>query len=434
MRKKHETFVFFTINDSPKFKTTLKTSVVSQITSAAQLLQPSGQSFVAVNVAFSQSGLSKLGVTDDLKDATFTGGQSADATNLGDPGTVNWVGAFKDRKSMHGVLLVASDTQKSIDAQMQSLRTAFGSSMSILYTLPGRIRSGRYAGHEHFGFLDGIGQPAISGWDISPRRGQQVVTPGIILAGEPGDTVRGRPLWTKDGSFLAFRQLKQLVPEFEAFIDVKAPAVDGLTAHESKDLFAARMVGRWKSGTPVDLAPLRDNPAIGADSNRNNDFTFLHGDNALTFNSDQSRCPFHAHIRKTRPRADLPSPLNAIMRCGIPYGGEVTSGETRAKTSSPDIRLERGLAFVAYQSNLANGFQFLQKAWANNPNFITNKTVAPGFDPIIGANHGGQRFISGWDLKNTSSTTTLQSDFVVSRGGEYFFSPSISALRDVIAA
>lgn len=37
--------------------------------------------------------------------------------------------------------------------------------------------------------------------------------PGEILVGETGDSVT-RPAWAKDGSFLVFRQLKQLVPEF----------------------------------------------------------------------------------------------------------------------------------------------------------------------------------------------------------------------------
>ena len=61
-----------------------------------------------------------------------------------------------------------------------------------------------------------------------------------------------------------------------------------------------------------------------------NFFDFNHAGFDLT--SDQSHCPFSAHIRKTRPRADLagvnPSlpvnvqaaPANSIIRSGIPYG------------------------------------------------------------------------------------------------------------------
>jgi hypothetical protein len=97
-----------------------------------------------------------------------------------------------------------------------------------------------------FGFLDGIGQPPVSGFTITPVPGQEIINPGIILLGEPGDTM-SRPSWAKDGSFLVFRQLQQLVPEFDDFVVNNAPPVTGLTASQASDLFGARMIGRWKS-------------------------------------------------------------------------------------------------------------------------------------------------------------------------------------------
>lgn len=58
----------------------------------------------------------------------------------------------------------------------------------------------------------------------------------------------------------------------------------------------------------------------------------------------------------------------------------------------------------------------------------------PGFDPIIGARLDGQaRFVHGLDPTDPNKETTLIVDFVQSRGGEYFFSPSISALSTVIS-
>lgn len=99
-----------------------------------------------------------------------------------------------------------------------------------------------------FGYLDGISQPALAGFNIMPKPGQQVVPPGVILTGALGDTLAlQRPSWMKDGSFMAFRQLQQLVPEFDAFKETTAPNVTGLTRKESIDLFGARMIGRWKS-------------------------------------------------------------------------------------------------------------------------------------------------------------------------------------------
>lgn len=68
-------------------------------------------------------------------------------------------------------------------------------------------------------------------------------------------------------------------------------------------------------------------------------------------------------------------------------------------------------------------------SFLSHPNFPT-----PGFDPIIGANHGQQRFTQGLDPANQTRNITLPLDFIISRGGEYFFSPSLSAIIDTITA
>jgi len=118
------------------------------------------------------------------------------------------------------------------------------------------------------------------------------------------------------------------------------------------------------------------------------------------------------------------------MRAGLPYGPEVSAKEAETNTTT----IERGLAFVAYQSNLATGFHFLQQTWASNPKFVPGKTSGPpGFDPIIGANQGQPRNTTGLDPNNPTGNTTFITDFVVSRGGEYFFSPSISAISTIFS-
>lgn len=109
----------------------------------------------------------------------------------------------------------------------------------------------------------------------------------------------------------------------------------------------------------------------------------------------------------------------------------VTATETASFTSNSTI--ERGLAFVSYQSSIADGFQFLQTVWANQPTFAPSHAPEPGWDPIIGQAGTGTRFMNGYDIQNTNANLQLEQEFVVSRGGEYFFSPSISAIRDVIS-
>jgi len=97
--------------------------------------------------------------------------------------------------------------------------------------------------------MDGISQPAVRGFVTNPNPGQAVVDAGRILVGEPGDEILNRPTWTKDGSFLVFRQLKQLVPEFNKFLADNPLSIpgSGLSPKQGSELLGARMVGRWKS-------------------------------------------------------------------------------------------------------------------------------------------------------------------------------------------
>jgi len=291
----------------------------------------------------------------------------------------------------------------------------------------GEARPGDEQGHEHFGFMDGISQPGVIGFTgVNPNVPS---VPGQILLNSTAILLGNDSSWTKDGTFLAFRQLKQLVPEFNKYLTDNPILEPALTPENGSALLGARMMGRWKSGAPIDLAPFADDPVLAADPQRNNNFTFVHpGEDLSTYQVD---CPFSAHIRKTRPRGDFTpeNVANHIIRAGIPYGPEVTDAEAASNTSSTDSSLERGLAFVAYSSNLDTGFRFLQQKWANNPAFLRGT----GVDPIIGALAGAERNITGLDPAVPSEVTSLVIDFVVSRGGEYFFSPSLDAILNTLS-
>lgn len=227
-----------------------------------------------------------------------------------------------------------------------------------------------------FGFLDGISNPAVAGVnkDLS---GQGPVQPGVILLGRDGDPVTDRQGWTKDGSFLAFRFLQQLVPEFDRFLELNAPRVND-PAVNTAELLGARLTGRWKSGAPTQVTPLHDDPKLAADPTRNNVFTFDNG--------NQEKCPFAAHVRKMNPRGDIDQ-VNGInphrvIRRGIQYGPEVNDRERKQHKTEKD----RGLLFVSYQSSLENGFQFLQKRkWSlllivgqRVPSMLTSWTTQAG--------------------------------------------------------
>ncbi|KAJ7223533.1 hypothetical protein GGX14DRAFT_658452 [Mycena pura] len=175
---------------------------------------------------------------------------------------------------------------------------------------------------------------------------------------------------------------------------------------------------------------------------------------------NQTNCPFSAHIRKVHPRGDLSDgadqQLHFIIRSSIPYGPEVTSAETASATSTIDrglcIRYVRhcpifalhvlSVASVAYQASIGNGFVFLQNVWINNNGFPFGKVdPTPGVDPIIGTGidalfglTGGPQNISGMDPADAALDIVRPETYVVSRGGEYFFSPSLSGLDHIIIA
>lgn len=369
MKKNKELFFFFSINDADTFKAKLQSDIHTLITSANDLLSVSTQPITAVNLALSKTGLGQLSITETLGDILFDVGQQATASALGDD-INNWVPQFLDQV-IHGVFLLASDTDDNINNELANILSILGTSITEVYRLAAAARPGDQQGHERkssiraflslflieckdFGFMDGISQPALDGFN-TPLPGQAQVPPGVIVLGADGDPhLDSRPDWVKDGSFLAFRQLQQFVPEFNKFLRDSAPTVPGLSTDESVDLLGARMVGRWKSvcimskltfatrlltppliqGAPVDLSPLHDDPVLAADPTRNNNFNFTHP--GFNFTSDQTHCPFSAHIRKVAPRADFPAPeviiVNHILRAGTPYGPE---GNTVFRGSFP---------------------------------------------------------------------------------------------------
>ncbi|KAG8736144.1 hypothetical protein FRC10_009652 [Ceratobasidium sp. 414] len=464
--KKKQEFIFFVIADSAKFKAAIPSlrvtstgDVIRSREAIAQAKQANPGSLVPLpllNIAFSRRGLDALGIKDDLGDAVFSAGQLADARNLGDEGKTiggkfdpNWEQAFKTR--IDAVLLVVGETWVTVNAKVAEALQTFGDSVRVVDNLKASVRPGAekvraclvehanrvnfgLQGHEHFGWIreDGISNPAIKGIGAS-LPGQRVLPPGIIVTGKTGDTVR-RPGWAVEGSFLAFRQLNQLVPEFHDFLEKNPIDLPGLDRKQGSELLGARLVGRWKSGAPIQLSPLHDDPVLAKDPQRNNNFVYPQDKGE----EGQTACPYAAHIRKTNPRNDLdglaPKGVEraSMTRAGIPFGPEVTFEENEEKVTEH----ERGLAFVSYQSDLSQGFQFVQKSWANARNFPPQKAPAgapaliPGFDPIIGQADGASRATLG---TTGGPQLTLPRDFVVSRGGEYFFSPSIRALKTVFA-
>ncbi|CAE6486107.1 unnamed protein product [Rhizoctonia solani] len=330
--KKKEEFIFFVIQNAAKFKQALpklKVTTTADVIEARKTIQEKKSQQAGLiplafsNIAFSKKGLDALGITDNLGDQPFAGGQLADARNLGDDGTTGpsgfdpvWETAFKHR--VDGVFVLAGESWASINVKIVEILKDFATSIRVVYRLKGSVRPGSQKGHEHFGWEDGISNPAVKGIG-EPLPGQRVVPAGVILCGKSKDPVANRPAWAHEGSFLAFRQLEQKVPEFDEFLANNPIDLPGLSREQGSELLGARLVGRWKSGAPIQLSPLQDDPELAKDPLRNNNFEYpqVPGDEG------QTACPYAAHIRKTNPRNDIADAgveKASIIRAGIPYG------------------------------------------------------------------------------------------------------------------
>ena len=100
--------------------------------------------------------------------------------------------------------------------------------------------------------------------------------------------------------------------------------------------------------------------------------------------------------------------------------------------------------FVCYQTSIERQFEFIQRSYANNPNFVGGKVrpgggapVTPGFDPIIGQAAGnGPREMDepypNYPAGSRRTTLDIPDQFVTLTAAAYFFVPSITALRTVL--
>jgi Dyp-type peroxidase family len=380
--------------------------------------------------------------------------------------------------------------------QNASPRRRDSKGLRLVYEQHGADLGGGLKGHEHFGFKDGISHPGPRGRVsdapedfltprlIDPseplarthaRPGQPLIWPGQFVLGTeyprqsfadptlPGLNVPPQPDWSHNGSYLVFRRIRQDVPKFWSFMDTEAARLaqsthfTGMTAIR----LASLCVGRWPSGAPVMRTPLQDDPGVAANDVAVNNFNFSNTTSPVRMRPGSGSCPdnfppiagdavglvcpFAAHIRKVNPRDDStdigPDQVTLakrVLRRGIPYGPPMDN----PLRPQPD-RMDRGLLFVSYQSSIEEQFEFLQTHWANSDhdpssfNSMTGGEQLAGHDPIIGqegATPGRARTFALGRGDGTFAVLALPSEWVRVTGGGYFFSPSISALRDVLSA
>lgn len=355
----------------------------------------------------------------------FCEGPARRAAGLGDTGPsapAQWAFGGSGMPAIHAVLTASADRKADLDARVRELRRRLKRhDIEIVYEQLGATLPGRRAGHEHFGFKDGISQPGVRGFhDRDPqhpdrRRGhpdEHLVAPGEFVLGyedEAGSFV-WRPEWMLDGSFQVFRRLEQDVAGFQQ----QTKQGEELDPPLSADVLAAKVVGRWRSGVPLVRAPDAD---PGPESS-------LVGANRFDFRDDPDGVvtPRFAHIRKSWPRDSAPGgPLShRIMRRGIPFGAPYEPEAGRGHGA----RAQRGLVFVCFCANLEEQYEFVQRRWVMDTSFPKR---GDGPDPVLGS--GGANALHGYGpIKKLRFKP-----FVTTAGALYAFAPSRSALRALAA-
>jgi Dyp-type peroxidase family len=272
-------------------------------------------------------------------------------------------------------------------------------------------------GRTSFGFKDGIGQPAVEGSGIpgsNPR--ERPIKAGEFLLGYPDETGSLPPMPTpellgRNGTYIVFRKLHTRVAAYRRYLREQA------ASREEEARLGAKMVGRWQSGAPLALSPDHDDPQLGADPSRNNDFDYH--DDLRGF-----KCPAGAHARRANPRDALEDEgsvnvrLHRMIRRGTSYGPMLPEGVLE------DDGVDRGIIFVFVGAHLKRQFEFVKTQWINDGIFIGTPAEK---DPLAGPNDGSGTFT----IPQRPIRRRLQGlpPFVVTRGGEYCFAPGLRALR-----
>ncbi|MEL6125308.1 MAG: peroxidase [Pseudomonadota bacterium] len=324
---------------------------------------------------------------------------------------------------------------------------------------------------EHFGFTDGIGDPAFEGQYppeqmtskvigrgklMSAEEGWQPIATGEFVLGHPDESQELTPSSTPanfmaNGSFMVYRKLHENLGSFTAVIEEEAERfarVMDVPLDEARETLMAKIVGRWSDGVPLSTHPtfaewqefratLADDDPLVAAEKRNAYLTspaardFRYADDMRGF-----KCPGGAHLRRVNTR-DYLDPLNdldsqnpdattqlnkrrRILRRGLPYGP--------TELGVGDDTTEQGVIFMVICASIFRQFEFVQQQWIQ---YGLDFNLGNNTCPLLGDHTHHTRHSIPSDPKSGRPPYVIDKlkTFVETRGGDYFFIPSLTALR-----
>ena len=364
-------------------------------------------------------------------------------------------------QTVHAILLLYTTSEEAGDRAVAAVDAILNPyDVKIVHSRPLLLDAELKGGfsREHFGYADGISQPspfdrsgavidggaavvepdAVHGTPLGEfvmgyENGHQEIAPSPVVPGDiegeddPRPRRAGLPQhpqargffdFGRNGSYLVVRELAQNVAAFWQSMDRAAALIrqhDPLAHDVTGEWIADRVVGRDRDGNvlyPTGTLPARNGVP-------DNDFLFF----------DEDRfgygCPLGSHVRRANPRDALaptpemkPTLLKAannhrILRRGRKYGPNLSDKRV-------DDGAARGLLFMCLNTDIARQFEFVQQTWLFNSDFAT---LFEEVDPLIGAD--GWMTIPQQPLRSRIRVET----FVEFSGGDYFFLPSVPALR-----
>jgi Dyp-type peroxidase family len=409
-------YVFLSFRDACAGRAWLS-ELLPNVQSAAQVNTETDNRWVSV--AFTWNGLRALGV-DEASLATFPEefrqGMVARAGIIGDTGQndpANWVGGLAS-PDLHAIAILFARDEGERDrcnAEHRRLVKAL-EGVEVLSTLDLQAVPPFTHAHDHFGYHDRLSQPVIEGSGATPTPGSGApLKAGEFILGYPDEV--GPPyslpqpeVLSRNGSYMAYRRMVEHVGKFRDFL-----REHGKTKEE-QELIAAKLMGRWRSGAPLTAASEQDDPALGADMQRNNDFNYAKED------PHGYAVPLGSHIRRMNPR-DTAHNMNRrrMIRRGATYGPYLPEDQ-------PDDGQERGIAAFIICASLVRQYEFAQNVWANDKNF---HELGNERDPVVGNHDGTLEYkIPKRPLRKTIKGLPA---FTTVNGGAYFFLPGLKALR-----
>jgi deferrochelatase/peroxidase EfeB len=318
---------------------------------------------------------------------------------------------------------------------------------------------------EHFGYNDAIGDPVFEG--EFPGRAERAASggngafdgagtwrplaTGEFLLGYPDEAQETSGIdipisFSRNGTFMAYRKLHQNVAAFRTFLQTASAQlaqVWGLPPDDAGEMLAAKMAGRWSDGVPLALAPtvaewdqfnkryqladpMKDPRAYAAREQALIDFRYDDDPQGL-------KCPLTSHMRRINTRDMLaPRPADGsvlnnrrrILRRGLPYGDSAPGVSDAA---------EHGIIMLIVCASLFRQYEFVQQQWLN---YGLDSNAGNDTCPIVGNHAAGAdgpkaKFVIASDPKTGRPPFIVEGipQFVETRGGEYFFVPSMTALR-----